>query len=46
MVAEIEQVVAERFQFEVWGHLVEFYGRCQNCQQFVFNAEMQRRGGP
>lgn len=35
VVAEIERVVAERFQFEVWGHLVEFYGRCANCREAV-----------
>jgi Fur family ferric uptake transcriptional regulator len=32
VLAEIERVVGERFQFEVWGHLVEFYGRCQQCR--------------
>ena len=28
----VEQLLAERFNFAVEGHLVEFYGRCQNCQ--------------
>jgi Fur family ferric uptake transcriptional regulator len=32
---EMEQLVAERFQFMVQGHLLEFYGRCQSCQQSV-----------
>ncbi len=32
VVAEMERAVAERFEFEVWGHLVEFYGRCPNCR--------------
>lgn len=29
---EVERVIAERFNFQVQGHLVEFYGRCANCQ--------------
>lgn len=28
---EFGQELAERFNFAVEGHLVEFYGRCQNC---------------
>ena len=30
--AEVEKLLGERFNFAVEGHLVEFYGRCQNCQ--------------
>ena len=29
---EVEELLAARFNFAVEGHLVEFYGRCQNCQ--------------
>ena len=29
---EVGQLLAERFDFIVEGHLVEFYGRCPNCQ--------------
>jgi Fur family ferric uptake transcriptional regulator len=29
---EMGQLLAERFNFVVEGHLVEFYGRCPNCQ--------------
>ncbi len=29
---EVGQLLAERFNFAVEGHLVEFYGRCPNCQ--------------
>jgi Fur family ferric uptake transcriptional regulator len=29
---EVGVLLAERFNFAVEGHLVEFYGRCQNCQ--------------
>lgn len=29
---EISQLLAERFNFAIEGHLVEFYGRCANCQ--------------
>ena len=29
---EVGKLLAERFNFAVEGHLVEFYGRCQNCQ--------------
>jgi Fur family ferric uptake transcriptional regulator len=32
VLAEIERVVGERFDFQVRGHLLEFYGRCQDCQ--------------
>lgn len=28
----IEQAIGERFEFDVKGHLLEFYGRCQNCR--------------
>ncbi len=30
---EVDQLLAERFNFAVEGHLVEFYGRCQSCQE-------------
>ncbi len=30
---EIERVIGERFQFEVRGHLLEFYGRCHHCRE-------------
>lgn len=33
VLAEIERVIGERFNFRVQGHLVEFYGRCADCQQ-------------
>jgi Fur family transcriptional regulator, ferric uptake regulator len=29
---EVGKLLAERFNFVVEGHLVEFYGRCPNCQ--------------
>ncbi|MFO7538202.1 MAG: Fur family transcriptional regulator [Chloroflexota bacterium] len=29
---EVEKIVGQRFNFEVKGHLLEFYGRCQECQ--------------
>ncbi len=29
---EVGRLLAERFNFAVEGHLVEFYGRCPNCQ--------------
>ena len=29
---EIEQVMGRRFNFRVQGHLLEFYGLCQECQ--------------
>jgi Fur family ferric uptake transcriptional regulator len=29
---EVGQLLAARFNFAVEGHLVEFYGRCPNCQ--------------
>lgn len=32
VLAEIEQVIGKRFEFEVQGHLLEFYGRCTNCR--------------
>ncbi len=28
----VGKLLAKRFNFVVEGHLVEFYGRCQNCQ--------------
>ena len=31
--AEVEKLLGERFRFAVEGHLVEFYGRCQTCQE-------------
>jgi len=33
MLAEIEAVVGQRFNFEVQGHLLEFYGLCEQCRQ-------------
>ena len=30
---EVGKQLAERFDFAIEGHLVEFYGRCQNCQE-------------
>jgi Fur family ferric uptake transcriptional regulator len=32
VLAEIEQVIGGRFHFQVEGHLLEFYGRCQECR--------------
>jgi Fur family ferric uptake transcriptional regulator len=29
---ELGQVLTQRFNFAVEGHLLAFYGRCQNCQ--------------
>lgn len=29
---EIERVVGNRFNFQVQGHLLEFFGRCRECQ--------------
>ena len=29
---EVGKLLAERFDFAIEGHMVEFYGRCQNCQ--------------
>lgn len=29
---EMGKLLADRFNFEIEGHLVEFYGRCANCQ--------------
>ena len=29
---EVERLVGGRFNFQVQGHLLEFYGRCQECQ--------------
>ena len=31
VLAEIEEVVGQRFNFEVQGHLLEFYGLCAEC---------------
>jgi len=31
-VAEIEQMIGDRFRFVVHGHLLEFYGLCPACQ--------------
>jgi Fur family ferric uptake transcriptional regulator len=30
---EIEQVVSGRFNFQIQGHLLEFFGICENCQE-------------
>lgn len=32
-VAEVERLVAERFNFEIKGHLLEFYGLCHDCRR-------------
>ncbi|MGB5057548.1 MAG: transcriptional repressor [Candidatus Promineifilaceae bacterium] len=32
VLAEIEKVVGHRFNFEVQGHLLEFYGLCAACR--------------
>jgi Fur family ferric uptake transcriptional regulator len=29
---EIEQAVGQHYQFEIQGHLLELYGRCQECR--------------
>lgn len=29
---EIEQMVSSHYRFEIHGHLLEIYGRCQACQ--------------
>ncbi|MCA9899641.1 MAG: transcriptional repressor [Anaerolineales bacterium] len=29
---DVGKLLAERFNFAIEGHLVEFYGRCHNCQ--------------
>jgi Fur family transcriptional regulator, ferric uptake regulator len=39
MLEEIEEVVAERFNFTVQGHLLEFYGVCANCRKVTVNSE-------
>jgi Fur family ferric uptake transcriptional regulator len=30
---EVERLVSGRFNFQVQGHQLEFYGRCQQCQE-------------
>jgi Fe2+ or Zn2+ uptake regulation protein len=32
VVQEIEKVIARSFNFEIQGHLLEFFGLCQECQ--------------
>lgn len=32
VLAEIEKIVGQRFGFEVQGHLLEFYGLCNECR--------------
>lgn len=32
-VAALEQEIAETFGFEVEGHVLEFYGRCEECRK-------------
>lgn len=32
MAGRLEALVAERFQFAITGHLLEFYGRCEACE--------------
>ncbi|HEX6387456.1 MAG TPA: Fur family transcriptional regulator [Anaerolineae bacterium] len=39
---EIEQVIGNRFNFQVQGHLLEFYGRCQGCQDEERPATLDR----
>lgn len=34
---EVGELLAARFDFAIEGHLVEFYGRCQNCQESQIN---------
>lgn len=31
--AELSRVVSQRYGFDVRGHLLEFYGRCADCQE-------------
>ncbi len=33
VLAEIEEMVSGRFNFQIQGHLLEFYGVCANCQE-------------
>lgn len=33
-VGEAEQVISERFGFQVESHLLEFYGLCGNCREY------------
>lgn len=33
VVGRLEEIVGERFNFAVEGHLLEFYGRCQGCRK-------------
>ena len=33
VLAEIEKVVSGRFNFQIQGHLLEFYGLCANCKE-------------
>ncbi|MDX1613673.1 MAG: Fur family transcriptional regulator [Candidatus Promineifilaceae bacterium] len=32
MVAEIDRIVGEHFDFEISGHLLEVFGRCSQCR--------------
>jgi len=32
MVAEIDRIVGEHFNFEISGHLLEVFGRCSQCR--------------
>lgn len=31
IIQELEQLVSSRYQFDIQGHLLEIYGRCQKC---------------
>lgn len=33
VLAEIERVISGRFNFQIQGHLLEFYGTCAECQK-------------
>ena len=33
MLAEIEEMISGRFNFQIQSHLLEFYGVCANCQE-------------
>jgi Fur family ferric uptake transcriptional regulator len=33
VLAEIEEMVGGRFNFQIQGHLLEFYGMCADCQE-------------
>jgi Fur family ferric uptake transcriptional regulator len=37
VLGEIEQLICNRYQFEVQSHLLELYGRCPSCQKLSGN---------